>query len=67
MLRRSLYARRIMVSPTLNRSQVTKAASDNNVAVTVNEHTFNMPFNPGQDEPEWANAWRDAVLKVGDI
>lgn len=66
MLRRSLYAHRIMVSPTMNRSKVTKAAVDNNV-VTINEHTFNMPFKPGQDEPEWANAWRDAVLKVGDI
>jgi phosphohistidine phosphatase SixA len=62
MLRRSLYApRRIMVSPTLNRNQSNKA---NNNTITVNEYTFNMPFTPGEDEPEWANAWRDAVLKV---
>ncbi|KAJ2962212.1 hypothetical protein NQZ79_g2604 [Umbelopsis isabellina] len=49
-----------------NTCQTTKAAADT-ITVTVNEHKFNMPFMPGQDEPEWANAWRDAVLKVGDM
>ncbi|GAB5586084.1 hypothetical protein Unana1_00984 [Umbelopsis nana] len=34
---------------------------DENV-VTVGEYTFKMPFTPGEDEPSWANAWRQAVL-----
>lgn len=32
--------------------------------MTVGEYTFKMPFTPGEDEPSWANAWRQAVLDV---
>lgn len=32
--------------------------------VIVDDHILKMPFTPGEDEPSWANAWRQAVLDV---
>jgi hypothetical protein len=51
-----------MVSST--GSSATQYHSDCNKTVTVDGHQITIPFTPGEDEPTWANAWRQAVLDV---
>ncbi|KAH8554658.1 hypothetical protein BGW37DRAFT_480563 [Umbelopsis sp. PMI_123] len=43
-------------------SSATLYHSDSNKTVNVDGHQFKIPFTPGEDEPTWANAWRQAVL-----
>lgn len=54
-----------MVSST--GSSATQYHSDCKKIVTVDGHQIKIPFTPGEDEPTWANAWRQAVLDVSTI
>lgn len=39
-------------------------SSEDENTVIVDGQILKMPFTPGENEPSWANAWRQAVLDV---